>query len=226
MPNTTSATLGPITIAIADQNSIFLEGLHTVFKKQPSMKIVAEANNGKLLLNVVEQYQPEVVLTEINMPLMNGIEVTSQLKKKFPQLQIVAVTTHEEDHYIIDMLEAGASGYLIKGVSAKELFKAVNTVYSGDPYYCTRTSSKLVQLMVNKKFNPYKPPKKSLLNEKELTVVKLICEEYSSKEIAEKIFTTAKYVDRLRERIEEKIGAKNVAGIVVYAVKNRIYTVD
>jgi len=99
-------------------------------------------------------------------------------------------------------------------------------VYNGEPYYCTRTSRKLVKLMVQQKFNPYKPERKSLLNEKEIAVVKFICQEYSSKEIADKVFTTAKYVDRMRKRIEEKIGAKNMAGIVVYAVRNRIYTPD
>lgn len=226
MRNTTSSSFGPITIAIADHHSIFLEGLHTVFGKEPDMKIVGQAKNGKQLIDVVEQSQPDVVLTEIKMPLMTGIEVTHKLREKFPRLQVVAVTMHEEDHYIIDMLEAGARGYLIKDAPANELFKAVKTVYSGDSYYCTRTSNKLVKLMVNRKFNPYKPEKKSLLNEKELEVMRLICEEYSSKEIAEKIFTTAKYVDRMRERIEEKIGVKNIAGIVVYAVRNRIYNVE
>jgi DNA-binding NarL/FixJ family response regulator len=226
MRTAVTQAVGPITIAIADRQSIFLEGLQTVFNKQHSLKIVGKAKNGKQLLDVVERHRPDIVLTEILMPLMNGVEVTYQLKKRFPQLQVIAVTMHEEEHYIIDMLEAGASGYLIKDAPTQELFRAIRTVYSGNPYYCSRTSGKLVKLMVSRKFNPYKPEKKSLFNEKEINVIKLICEEYSSKEIAEKIFTTAKYVDRLRERIEEKIGAKNIAGIVVYAVRNRIYTIE
>jgi DNA-binding NarL/FixJ family response regulator len=226
MRNATSAAFRPITIAIADPHSIFLEGLQAIFKRQSQMKIVGEAKNGKQLLDVVERSKPDIVLTEIKMPLITGVEVTQQLKGKFPQLQVIAVTDREEGHYIIDMLEAGAKGYLLKDSPSNELFKAVKTVHSGDPYYCTRTSSKLVQLMVTRKFNPYKPEKKPLFNEKEIAVIRLICEEYASKEIAERIFTTAKYVDRLRERIEEKIGAKNIAGIVVYAVRNRIYSIE
>jgi DNA-binding NarL/FixJ family response regulator len=226
MRNTLHRPSEPITIAIADYNSIFMEGLYSIFKTEPDMKIVGQAKDGKRLLSVVEKFQPEVVLTEIKLPIMNGIEATNELKKKFPQLQVVAVTIHEEDHYIIDMLEAGANGYLIKGVSSHEVLDAVGTVHTGNPYYCTRTSNKLVNLMVKSKFNPYKPEKKAVFNEKELTVIRMICEEYSSKEIAQNIFTTVKYVNRLRERIGEKIGAKNIAGIVVYAVKNRIYTID
>lgn len=215
-----------IRIVIADDHGLFREGVRSVFRKQKELEIVAEASNGKELVNAVKSLQPDVVLTDIKMPLLDGIEATKAIKAINTSLPVIALSMYDEDHLIIDMLEAGARGYLLKNAHKDELCHAIKTVYNGGEYYCAATSLRLVRLVVKSKFNPYKPETRPNFSQKEIEVIKLVCEEHCTKEIAQRLATTSRSVERFRERIQEKIGAKNVVGIVVYAIRHRIFLLD
>jgi DNA-binding NarL/FixJ family response regulator len=128
-----------------------------------------------------------------------------------------------EDHYIVDMLEAGALGYLLKNADKEEIIEAVETVYKGYPFYCSSTSSKLTRIISKSKFDPYKIKTLPKLNEREIKIIQLICMEKTTKEIGQELFMSPRTVEGYRIRILEKINAKSTAGIVIFSVKTGIY---
>jgi DNA-binding NarL/FixJ family response regulator len=211
-----------IRIVIADDYPMFLEGIQLLLEKQDNIKIVGEASNGQELLDVVKQTKPDVVITDIEMPVMNGIEATAVLKKNFPGTGVIALTMYGDEHLIVDMLEAGADGYLLKKTTKQEVSEAIRAVYEGANYFCNSTTMRLSKMVAQSKAQQRIP--KAEFPEKELEIIKLICEQYASKEIADKTSLTHRTVEKYRDNIMEKTGAKNMVGIVIYAIKNGIYS--
>lgn len=215
----------PISIIIADDHEIFRDGFRSMVKKFPELKIIGEAENGKDLVKLALQLNPDVILTDIKMPGMDGVEATRELVAAKPGISIIALSMFDEDNLIIDMLEAGAKGYLLKNANKEEIMEAIRAVSKDKNYYCKNTSEKLLQLIAKSKFNPYKKITKPQFSEKEITVIGLVCDQYSNKEIAEKLNLSIRTIEGYRERIEEKMDVHNTAGIVVYAIKNGIYKI-
>ena len=215
----------PIRILIADDHEIFRDGFKVMMKKQTEIEIIGEAENGRELLELTAATLPDVVVTDIKMPLMDGIEATKQIKAAHPFIEVVALSMFDEENLVIDMLEAGAKGYLLKNTHKQEVVQAVSAVYKKETYFCKQTSTKLAQMIAKSRFTPFKPVKKPGFNERELEIIRLICQEFSNKEIAHKLNMSIRTVEGYREKILEKIEAKNVAGLVVYAIRNNIYTV-
>jgi DNA-binding NarL/FixJ family response regulator len=212
----------PITVILADDHEIFRDGFRVMLTKIPSIELLAEASNGKELIKLATELQPDVIITDIKMPELDGVEATKILTKEFPQTGIIAFSMFDEENLIVDMLEAGAKGYLIKNAQKEEIIEAVKTVFDGDTYYCRNTSMKLMQMMAQSKFNPYKKTEDPAFKENELKVIRLICQEKSNKEIAEELNLSKRTIEGYRENILEKIGAKNTAGIVMYALRHKI----
>jgi DNA-binding NarL/FixJ family response regulator len=208
-------------IVIADDHSMFREGIHMLLEKENELEIVGEARDGNHLLQITRSLVPDIVITDIEMPNMNGIEATKKIKEEFPGTGIIALTMYGDDHLIVDMLEAGATGYLLKNARKEELAEAVRAVHSGQSYYCNSTSMRLTKMIAKSK--AIKDEAKIEFNEKELEIMKLICEQYASKEIAEATQLTHRTVEKYRGDIMEKIKAKNMAGVVVYAIRKGIY---
>lgn len=221
-----SSSNRPIRMIVADDHAIFIEGMYTIFRKQKNVQIVATASNGKELIEKVSNHHPDIVLTDIRMPVMDGIEATKRLVQQFPNIPIVAITMLDCEQDILEMLGAGAKGYLVKNVHKEHLFEAVQNVSRGDIYYCSTTSNQLLKGMVNMKIAPQKTSKKIEFTERELQVIHLICQEFSSKQIAAQIDTEPKSVERTKERIFEKIGTHSSVGIVLYAVRNNLVSLD
>jgi DNA-binding NarL/FixJ family response regulator len=213
----------PITILIADDHLMIREGFRVLLKKQQRVKIIGEAENGEQLIRLALELQPDVVLTDIQMPVRDGISATREVRKILPYCGIIALTMFNEDHYIIDMLEAGARGYLLKNTTKEELLEAIDAVYKGDTYFCNATSKKLTALIAASKYQ-HANASKPQLTPIEIEIMRLICQEFSSKQIAAKLGYTQRTVENYREKIQEKIGARNMAGIAVYAIKNQYYT--
>ncbi len=211
----------PIRIVIADDYSMFREGVHLMLEKQDELIITGEAGDGSELLKVVHETKPDLVIIDIEMPVMNGIEATQAIKKEFPQTGVIALTMFSDDHLIADMVEAGASGYLLKSTTKEELIEAVKAVHEGHLYFCNKTSLRLSKMIAKSKTLHTAP--KAEFNEKEIQIIKLICEQYASKEIAEKTSLTHRTVEKYRDHIMEKTGARNMAGIVIYAIREGIY---
>lgn len=210
-----------IRIVIADDHPMFREGIYLLLEKQDELEIIGEANDGEQLIRVTKNLLPDIVITDIDMPHVNGIEATKAIKTEHPGTGVIALTMFGEDHLIVDMLEAGATGYLLKNARKDDLTEAVNTVYSGQSYYCGSTSMRLTKMIAQSK--GFRDMPKKDFSEKELDIMKLICEQYASKEIADATQLTQRTVEKYRGDIMEKIGARNLAGIVIYAIRNGIY---
>lgn len=211
-----------INIIIADDHELFRDGLKLMLSNFKHINILAQASNGKELVELVNQHKPDVIVTDINMPVMDGIEAVKQISAQHPATGIIALSMYDEDDLIIDMLEAGARGYLLKNAHKDEILQAIETVNLGNPYHCENTSKKLVKLISQSKYDPYKGKAKSLFNDKEIEIITLICQQLTAKEIAEKIYLSYRTVEGIRQKIMEKMEVTNTVGIVIYAIKNKL----
>src|SRR5688500_15619300 len=148
-------TYQTVRIVLADDHEIFRDGFRVMLKKQSSIELVGEAENGVELLQLVDRLQPDVVVTDIKMPLMDGLEATKQLVKKYPEIGIIALSMFDEEHMIVEMLEAGARGYLLKNAHKNEIMAAVHDVHQKKNYYCNQTSSRLVSMIAHSNHHPH-----------------------------------------------------------------------
>ena len=219
-------TIAPIRIVLADDHEIFRDGFKVMIKKQPSVQLVGEAANGEELIRQTRELKPDVVITDIKMPVMDGVEATKQLTSEFPEIGIIALSMFDEENLIVEMLEAGAKGYLLKNAHKDEIMEAIKTVDRNHTYYCNGTSARLANMIAKSTFRPSTRVVKPEFSEKEVAVIRYICQEMSNKEIASNLNLSIRTIEGYRDRILEKIGARNAAGIVVDAIKNNIYQVE
>lgn len=215
----------PIRIVLADDHEIYRDGFKGILKKQSGIELVGEAENGEELIALAHKHNPDVIVTDIKMPKVDGIEATKRLTQELPHISIIALSMFDEEDLIIDMLEAGARGYLLKNAHKDEIITAIHTVSKNQNYYCNHTSRKLTKMLAESSYNPSKKLQKPEFTERELAVIKYICQEFSNKEIASALKLSVRTIEGYREKIQEKIHARNTAGIVVYAIKNKIYQV-
>ena len=210
----------PVTIAIADDYKIFRDGLKLCFSSDPNLQVLFESDNGEELLKELESAQPNVIIMDLNMPLMDGMEATKIIRKKYEGIKVLVVTMYDNDNFIIHLMENGANGYLLKNAEPKEIIKAVYTVYENGYYFNDLVNKALLKKLVLK--NHIKPSfnQNIELTERELEVLKMICEEKTTPEIGKEIFLSARSVEGIRQRLIEKIGVRNTAGLVMFAVKN------
>jgi two-component system response regulator NreC len=214
--------LPDIKIVIADDHEIFRDGLKLMLGKYSEIHIAGEAQNGLELVELVKEHNPEVILTDIKMPVMDGIDAVKKITAMNTEAGIICLSMFDEDDLIIDMMEAGAKGYLLKNSDKQEIIAAITTVYHGNYFYSKSTSNKLVNLIAKSRFNPYIKKVKPEFSEREIEIIKIICQGFSNKEIGEKLFLSSRTVEGHRQRIMEKMDVKNSVGLVVYAVKNNI----
>ncbi len=204
------------TIVIADDHIIFRKGMRTVLNEIPFIKVIGEVSNGVELLKFLKKQPVDIVFMDINMPQMSGIEATQKVREKYPDTEVIALTMHEEIGYFNQMIDAGASGFLLKKTTKEELEQAIETVMQGENYY----SKEFVCSM-----NITPPKKKKVevdLSKRELEVLELICKGYSNVEMAKKLNISNKTVDGHRTRLLDKTGAKNAANLVMFALKNNL----
>lgn len=215
--------LARIRVLIADDHDIFRDGLSLLLMKEPTLELVGDAANGKQLIQMAKELQPDIVLTDLKMPQMDGIEAIKTIKELYPAIKAIALSSFDSDAMVIDALEAGAMGYIIKNADRGEIIDAIRMVYTGSPYYCKTTSGRLVKLIARSEFNPYKADASKLFSEKEKEIIRLICEEKTSKEIGELLFVSSRTIEGHRVKILEKMNVKTTAGVAIYAIKNGIY---
>jgi DNA-binding NarL/FixJ family response regulator len=211
-----------ITLVIADDHEIFRDGLALMLSKQETVKLVGQAGDGLELMRMVEETRPDVVLTDIKMPRMDGIVAAKQLLQKHPGLKIIALSMFEEEDLIVEMLEAGARGYLLKNADKKEILDAIVTVEAGNIFYCKHTTARLASLIVKSKFDQHKKSPGALFTDREREIVRLICRQHTAQEIGEMLFLSKRTVEGYRTRILEKMDVKNTAGVVIFALKHSI----
>jgi DNA-binding NarL/FixJ family response regulator len=215
-----------IKVLIADDHEIFRDGLKLMLHKAENIELIGEAADGKELIKMVGTSNPDVVITDIKMPVMDGVDATKHIKEHFPEIQVIALSMFDDEQLILEMLDAGALGYLLKNSDKFEITDAIETVFEGKPYYCKFTSGKLAKLIALNRDKKDKKKKEADFSEKEIEIIKLICQEFTNKEIGEKVFLSARTVEGYRMKILEKMEAKNTVGIVIEAIRLGIYIPD
>ncbi|MBY0482694.1 MAG: response regulator transcription factor, partial [Chitinophagaceae bacterium] len=213
------ATPLPIRVIIADDHDIYRDGLQLLLSKNPEIQIVGEADNGEKLVLMAKLHKPDVILTDLRMPLMDGIKAIKEINNFDSTIRMIALSSFDSEQMIVDALEAGALGYIVKNAQKGEIFEAIKTVYTFLPYYCKTTSIRLVKLISQSKFDPHKNQKKDILSQKEKEMIRLICEEKTSKEIGKTLFMSVRTVESWRRKISEKINAKTAVGITLFAIR-------
>jgi DNA-binding NarL/FixJ family response regulator len=214
-----------IKLGIVDDHKIFRNGLKATLEECEDFDLILEASNGKELMGLLTTQTPDVLLMDIKMPEMDGIQTASFVHQHYKDIKILALSMFNEDKYIVDMMKAGASGYLLKNAEPEEIIEAVSTVHNKGFYFNEHLSITLIKQLVGNDHSESIAPNKADLNEREIEVLKLVCQEYSNQEIADKIFLSVRTVEGYRARLFEKTGSKNLVGLVIYAIKRGIINV-
>lgn len=217
--------MSPIKLGIVDDHKIFRNGLKATLEDCGDFELVLEASNGKELIGLLTDKTPDVILMDIKMPEMDGIQTATHVHQHFKDIKILALSMFNEDKYIVDMMKAGASGYLLKNAEPEEIIEAVSTVYNKGFYFNEHLSITLIKQLVGNDQADNIPNNRTDLNEREIEVLKLVCQECSNQEIADKIFLSVRTVEGYRARLFEKTGSKNLVGLVIYAIKRGIINV-
>jgi len=211
-----------ISLVIADDHEIFRDGLALMLSKQDNLSLLGQAENGKELIELVEQFHPDLVITDIKMPYMDGIKATKLLLQHHPDLKIIALSMFDEENLIVEMLEAGAKGYLLKNADKKEILEAINTVYEDNIFYCRHTSAKLASMIVKSRFDPHKKKQDIVFTDREKEIITLICRQLTAQQIGDQLFLSKRTVEGYRTKIMEKMDVRNTAGVVIFALKNNL----
>lgn len=211
-----------IRYGIADDHAIFRQGVVTILSPYEEFKLVLEAENGEDLIKNLQKCRPDVILLDLKMPVMDGIESIKEIRKTDSEVKIIILSMFDEEKYIWHLMELGANGYLLKNAKPTEIRIAINTAYTTGYYFNDMVNKALLKKLVIK--SHIKPDFSSSVNltEREIQVLKLICEEHTAQEISKMIFLSPRTIEGIRTKLLEKIGVKNTAGLVMYAVKNKI----
>lgn len=214
--------MSKIKIAIADDYKIYRDGLKVGLSADDSIEIIFEADNGEDLMKALESNTPDVILMDLKMPILDGMEATKLVRQKYPTIKVLIITMYEDDKFIIHLMENGANGYLLKNAEPGEILKSIYAVFENGYYFNDVVNKALLKKLVLK--NNFKPSfnQNIDLTEREQEVLKMICEEKTAAEIAKEIFLSPRSVEGIRQRLIEKVGVRNTAGLVMFAVKNGI----
>lgn len=206
-----------IKVIIADDHKIFLEGLSSLLKGFKEINVIATATNGEEVLTFLEKNIADIVITDINMPGMDGMKLAKEIKKKYPQVKILALTMHNESGIISNMMKNGITGYILKDTGKEELLNAIKTVASGETFYSDEVKTTLMESMMSgKKSKPTSGIPE--LSEREIEILKLIASEHTQEQIADKLFISPHTVIFHRRKLLAKFDVKNTAGLIKSAM--------
>ncbi|MBN8693523.1 MAG: response regulator transcription factor [Bacteroidetes bacterium] len=209
------------TIALVDDHFLFRKGIKALLQEYKHIDVLFEAENGKELIEKLKVRQPDVILLDIEMPEMNGMEATEIVREKYPHVKIIILTSYYEQELAFKLMEKGVNAFLSKNTKTEEIIKAINSVISEGYYFDYEVSVALAKgLSVTRKIIPDKNAPK--LSKRELEVVKLICNQHTNREIATIMCLSPRTIDTYRESIFQKTGAKNSVGVALFAFTHRL----
>ncbi len=212
----------PIKVAIADDHVLFRAGVKSALSVHKDIKMIAEADNGMQLLTVLKHIQPDVILLDIQMPIMDGIITLPEIKKLYPEIKVIMLTMHNDHSMISKLMELGANSYLTKNSDSEIIYQAIKTVHEQEYYFNQLTNKALIDGLRTKRQAEASLPVDAKLSDKEIAILRMICEEKSTKEIADLVDLSPRTVEAIRDKLKVKTGAKSLAGLVMYAVKSGI----
>lgn len=207
-----------IDIAIADDHTLIVDGVKTILKKFDKINQVECVPNGKELLQLLKTFTPQVILMDINMPVMGGIEACEKISRKYPEIKILALTQYADELAINHMISAGAHGYLIKDTNPDDLYQAITQVVENDFYY-NELSYKALVINKRREYHKENYLPEVEITEREKQILKYICHEKNCKEIGDILCLSARTIEFARGKLLKKIGAKSVVGLVKFAVE-------
>jgi len=214
-----------IRLFIVDDHSVLRAGLRALLEAEPDMHVVGEANDGASCLSLVTKTQPDVILLDINMPKMNGLEALKRLRKKIPQSKVLILTMHDDADYLRQALQEGSAGYVLKQAAGDELIMAIRTVHSGGVYLHPQHTQILLEKSLDKqnevvsvRFSE-KEVRYHSLSEREAQIFKLVALGYRNHEIADKLFLSVKTVETYKARLMQKLGMRSRVELVRYALE-------
>lgn len=214
-----------IKVAIADDHALFRAGVKTALSAKTDIELIAEADNGLELLKLLHNKEPDVILLDIQMPIMDGVTALPEIRKIYPSVKIIILSMHNEHSMISRLMEIGANSYLTKNTDSDTIYEAIKTCVEQDFYFNELTNKALLTGLRSRRAD-IEVHEDSLLSEKEVRALRFLCEEKSTKEIALLLNISPRTVEAIRDKLKLKTGSKTVAGLVTYAIKHGIFKTD
>ena len=208
-----------LRIVLADDHTILREGLRALLSADPNFDIVGEAEDGRAAVRCVEKLEPNLLLMDLSMPRMSGMDAISEIKRRYSETKIIALTVHKTEEYLLTTLQAGVDGYVLKDATHDELVMAIHNVMAGKRYLSPGISEKVIEGYLEGKEGSLSGSSWQKLSQREREVLKLIAEGYKNKEIAEDLCISLKTVEKHRANLMKKLDLHNAAGLTVYAVE-------
>lgn len=212
-----------IQLFVVDDHPIFVDGIVNLLKDTPGFEIIGTASNGQEFLDKIKTKQPDIVLMDINMPVMDGIEATKELKLNYPKVKVIALTMFNDIRFIKDLLEIGAKGYVLKNISRDDLIKAIHTVSEGKPFLDSTVQEKVISSMSATDEDEFDEKEADLMvqniTSRELEILQLIALGLTSQDISQKLFISKNTVETHRKNLLAKLNVKNTASLLKFAYK-------
>ncbi len=218
-----------IKVMIVDDHVLYRAGVKTALSIKKDIQVIGEADNGLHLMNILKggSLMPDVILLDIQMPVMDGIATLPEVKKLYPHIKIIMLTLLDDQTVVTKLMELGANSYLVKTSDAEIIYEAIKTCYKQEFYFNSLTNKALLNNLRQKNVPTIKlPQEETPLSEKEITVLRLMCEEKSTREIAEAVDLSPRTIEAIRDRLKAKTGTKSTAGLIMFAVKNKLLKED
>lgn len=209
----------PYSILIADDHQIFIDGLKALLKKEKHLQLSGEVCNGRVALDMIIKDQPDLLITDINMPGLSGVELTREVKSRFPEVKVLVLSMFNDRDIVSDILMSEAEGYILKSAGKQELINAINRILDNSTYYCNEVTNIMLSRVRKQKMIEKNT---ATLTPREIEIIKLIMEEYSSEEIAEKLFISKRTVDTHRKNIIHKTNTRTLVGLIMFAIENNL----
>ena len=210
--------IGKMKVLLVDDHQLIIDGLKSLMKNTAEIMVTGEANNGREALRLLDILNVDVVLMDIDMPVMNGIDALKEIKKGKPAIKVIILSMHEESGMIKNLLAIGADGYLLKSTSQDELISAIKKVANGNKYFSTEVTLSLLNGSQGNSQTSKQPSE--ILTSREEEILKLIAEGFSNKEIGTQLFISHRTVDTHRTNLMKKLNTSNIAGLISYAIKS------
>ncbi len=210
--------MSKIRITLVDDHQLFRNGLKMLLDSFTDLEVVSESSNGKEFLDTLAADKPDIVLMDIDMPVMDGVEATGKAMKQFPELKIIALSMFGEEDYYYRMVDAGVKGFLLKDSGINEVKEAITTIIKGGSYF----SQELLYHVIQKIKTRETESKMANLSRRESEILLKICEGLSNQEIAEELFISKRTVDKHRANLLSKTGSKNTASLILFAIRNKL----